>query len=160
MHKKTKDIIENLGFGDEVVELVRKRDADAAISRRTLTKLKELGMPKLALDQIKVLESGTASAASTATNNKELLESLLRKCRRSLDAFANKNVAARIVFSDNTWTIFSEEYSRPIEKLHKVCKVYFDEWSAHGLKAILIFDGSSTWKVSTDKESDLPDIGG
>ena len=159
MHKKTRDIIENLGFGDEVVELLRKQPEDKALSRRTLTKLKELGLPKLALDQIKLLESSNISSASAAANNKELLEGLLRKCKRSLDAFANKNVAARIVFSSNTWTIYSEEYNRDIEKLHKVCKIYFDEWSSHGLKATLIFDGSSTWKVSTDKESDLPDIG-
>jgi len=159
MHEKTRSIIKNLGFSDEILQTVDKQTAKAPINRRTLTTLKRLGIPKSALDQIKYLESDGDTAAEKATTHKELLEALIRKCRRSFDAFANKGIEARIVFSNDDWTIFSETYNRGIEKLHKVCKIYFDEWATHSLNAIFIFDGSSAWKVSTDKESDLPDIG-
>lgn len=159
MHKKSQTIIKNLGFGKEVIETLKKQKPDAPLSRRSLTKLKKFGLPKSAIDQIKFLET-EASPVGDAATNKELLESLIKKCRRSFDAFANKQVAARIIFGKDTWTLYSEEYNRAIEKLHKVCKVYFDIWAEHGLDATLIFDGSSTWKVMTDKESDLPEIGG
>lgn len=159
MHKKSQTIIQNLGFGKEVLETLKKQPADTPLSRRTITKLKEFGLPKAAIDQIKFLEA-EAPLVEEGASNKEMLETLIKKCRRSFDAFANKQVPARIIFSDGTWTMYSEEYNRTIEKLHKVCKIYFDIWADHGLDATLIFDGSSTWKVSTDKESDLPDIGG
>ena len=155
MHKKTQDIITNLGFGDVVVRAIRKQTKSAPINRRAVSALRQLGIPKTALRQIKALEKG--NSVLLGKSNKEILEHLIKKCRRSLDAFSHKKVEAKIVFHCKSWTIYSEIYDKDIEKLQKICKPYFDECSKCGLKAILSFDGTQFWQVTTDKKSDLPD---
>ena len=60
-------------------------------------------------------------------------------------------------FLDNNCKFYSEIYDKDIEKLQKICKTYFDECSKCGLKAILSFDGTQFWQVTTDKKADLPD---
>ena len=155
MHKKTEDIITNLGFGDIVVKAIRKQTKSSPINRRAVSALKQLGMPRTALKQIKALEKG--DSALLGKPNKEILEHLIKKSRRSLDSFSHKGVEAKVVFNAKSWTIYSEIYDKDIEKLQSICKLYFDECAKCGLKAILSFDGTQFWKVTTDKKADLPD---
>jgi hypothetical protein len=152
MHKRTYQIIENLGYDDKVLGQVKKK---TKVTRKTLAYLKGLGLPELALKQIKFLE-GYPAKKLLDKSNKELIETLVKKCRRSLDAFANKKIAAKIVFKDHEWTIYSASYPKTIEKLHTVCKPYFDEWSEASIEVTFVFDGSNSWKIVTKKESDLP----
>lgn len=152
MHERSYLIIKNLGYSDKIITQLKKRNGS---SRKTFTFLKDLGVPDLAIKQIKFLENYPTKNLAGKTN-KELIELLIKKCKRSLDAFANKSVEARIVFTDDDWTIFSGDYDKSVEKLHRVCKPYFDEWSALGVEVTFSFDGTSSWKVITKKESDLP----
>ena len=152
MHKKTQDIIANLGFSDTVISALKKQ---ASINSRAVSALRKLGIPRTALKQIKALEKG--NSALFGKPNKKILEYLIKKCRRSLDAFSHKGVESKIVFYNRSWTVYSELYDKDIEKLHSVCKPYFDECAACGLRAILSFDGTQFWKVTTDKKADLPD---
>jgi len=151
MHKRTYQIIKNLGYTDKVINQLKKRKTE---SRNTFTFLKKIGIPELAIKQIKFLENYPNKNMDSLTN-KELIESLIKKCRRSLEAFASKGIQARIVFNDSDWVIYSDDYRKEIEKLHQVCKPYFDEWSAYNINVIFAFDGAN-WKVITKKESDLP----
>lgn len=152
MHKRTREILSNLGYDEKILNQVKKKKK---ISRKTLSYLKNLGLPSSALKQIKFLEN-YPSKRLESKNNKELIEALVKKCRRSLDSFANKGVLAKIVFSEGDWTLYASEYSKAIEKLHTVCKPHFDEWSEANVEVTFVFDGSDSWKVVTKKESDLP----
>jgi hypothetical protein len=152
MHKRTHQILKNLGYSDELVEQLNKR---ARLSKKTLLFLRKLGLPPLAIKQIKFLENYQNKKLDTKTN-KELIEGLIKKCRRSLDAFANKNVKSRIVFKEGNWTLFAEDYSKPVEKLMRICKPHFDEYSDSNLEVTFFFDGTPSWKVMTNKKSDLP----
>jgi hypothetical protein len=152
MHERTHQIIKNLGYDDKIINLLKKKKA---ITRKTLTYLKDLGIPELALKQIKFLENYPQKKL-VGKPNKELIELLVKKCRRSLDAFSNRRIEAKIIFKDKSWTIYSSGYPKSVEKLHIVCKPYFDEWSEAGIEVAFVFDGSSSWKIVTEKESDLP----
>ena len=152
MHKRTHQIIKNLGYDEKIIGQVQKKKK---INRKTLAYLKDLGLPSMAIKQIKFLENYPAKSLLNKPN-KELIESLVKKCRRSLDAFANKGLSAKIVFEEGSWAIYSDDYSKPVEKLHIVCKPYFDEWSAAKTEVTFVFDGSDSWKIVTKKESDLP----
>ena len=152
MHERSYLIIKNLGYDDEVIEQLKKKSGS---SRKTFEFLKKLGIPGLAIKQIKFLEDYPSKKLDNK-NNKELIELLIKKCRRSLDSFANKEIEARIVFVDGDWTIYSSDYNKDIEKLHRVCKPHFDEWSVLDIEVTFSFDGSNAWKVITQKESDLP----
>jgi hypothetical protein len=153
MHKKTYSIIKNLGFSDEVIKSIKLKQKNT--KRKLISSLKNLGVPDSALKQIKLLEKFPVKKPSECTNA-DLIKSLVKRCKRSLDAFANKGVRAKIVFSDNSWTIYSSDYSKEIEKLHSVCKNYFDEWSARGMTASFYFDSTSSWKIIVAKKTDLP----
>ncbi|MHA1974471.1 MAG: hypothetical protein ACTSW1_15845 [Candidatus Hodarchaeales archaeon] len=150
MHERSYQIIKNLGYDDKIIAQLKKRKGS---SRKTFAFLKGLGIPSLAIKQIKFLEDYPTKNL-TNKDNKELIELLIKKCRRSLDAFANKKIEARIVFEDGDWTIYSDDYNQSIEKLHRICKPHFDEWCA--IEVTFSFDGSNSWKVITKKESDLP----
>lgn len=151
MHKRTQQILKNLGYEDKILNQKKK------FNRKTLGFLKSLGVPPLAIQQIKFLESPPTQNLA-GKPNKELIELLIKKCKRSLDAFANKGCTAKIIFENKDWTLFSNEYNKTIEKLLIVCKPYFDEWSDAGVEVIFQFDDSNTWKIMTNKESDLPGI--
>jgi hypothetical protein len=152
MHERSYQIIRNLGYSDKIITQLKKRNGS---SRKTFTFLKSLGIPDLAIKQIKFLENYPEKKLE-GKDNKKLIELLIKKCKRSLDAFANKGIEARIVFTDGEWTIFSSDYNKSMEKLHRVCKPHFDEWSSFGVEVTFSFDGSDSWKVITQKESDLP----
>lgn len=152
MHNRTYEIIKNLGYDEKVLEKTKRK---SGFNRKTLAQLKKLGLPELALKQIKFFENYPTKKLSNKTN-KELIQSLIKKCKRSLDAFANKNIEAKIVFEDNDWTFYSSVYNKAISKLYVICKPYFDEWSEFDIEVTFLFDGSSSWKVITTKESDLP----
>ena len=157
MHERTVSIMRNLGFDEEILKALAKPDATLELSRKTLRALRRLGVPKSALDQIKFLESPEEKNNISGLTQKELTEALLKKCKRTFDAFAARLIPAKIIFQDNEWNIFSESYVKEIEKLHRVCKPYFDDFAQQNLKATFWFDGSLTWKIIADKESDLPE---
>jgi len=158
MHKRTTDIFKNLGFGDETIANIEKTASKAKtpFNRRMMSSLKKMGMPDTALKQIKYLEEPILDE-DTEHTNKELISLLVKKLRRSFDAFANKDVKAMIIFSEQDWTIYAEEYSREIQHLHEICKPYFDEWCLKNIEVKFEFDGTSTWKIIAPKKSDLPD---
>lgn len=157
MHERTVTIMRNLGFDESILKPLIKEDSQLEISRKSLRALRRLGLPKSALDQIKFLESPEEKIDFSKLTHKELIATILRKCKRTFEAFALREIPARIVFESNEWNIFSETYNREIEKLHKVCKPYFDDCAVNELKVTFAFDGSPTWKIITDKESDLPE---
>ena len=138
-----------------MVRAIRKQTKSSPINRRAVSALSKLGIPRTALKQIKALERGNSNLLGKP--NKKILEHLIKKCRRSLDSFSHKGVEAKIVFSSKSWNIYSELYDKDIEKLQSICKPYFDDCAKCGLKAILSFDGTQFWKVTTDKKADLPD---
>lgn len=152
MHERSYQIIKNLGYSDKIITQLKKKNGS---SRKTFTFLKNLGIPDLAIKQIKFLENYPIKSLE-GKSNKELIELLIKKCKRSLDAFANKGIEARVVFTEGDWTLYSPDYNKSVEKLHRVCKPYFDEWSASNVEVTFSFDGSNSWKVITKKESDLP----
>ena len=150
MHSRSYEIVENLGHDKKILDNKKK-----TLNRKVLSNLKKLGIPDSAIKQIKFLENYPSSKLDTKTN-KQLIESLIKKCRRSFDAFANKGGEAKIVFEEGDWTLYVTEYDKYVEKLHTVCKPYFDEWSSCELEVSFLFDGTDSWKVITTKESDLP----
>ena len=152
MHKRTTEIIKNLGYDEKIINQVQKKKN---LNRKTLAYLKKLGVPSMALKQIKFLEDYSTNSFPEKTN-KELIELLIKKCRRSFDAFSNKGNTAKIILKDGDWVILSNEYSKALEKLHIVCKPYFDTWSKANAEVSFVFDGSNSWKIITQKESDLP----
>ena len=149
MHKKTHSILKNLGVTDEAL-----RKGGNTLDRESLLKLKNLKLPNSAITQIKQYENYPVKAIKGG-NSIELIESLLRKCKRSFDAFAKKRVKAQIAFKDGDWTLYGEEYNKAIQKLHEVCKPYFDAWSSKGLRAIIIFDGTIKWRAKASKNDEL-----
>lgn len=153
MHERSYQILKNLGYSDKIITQLKKKKSN---SRKTFTYLKDLGLPDLAIKQIKFYEN-YPSKNLEGKSNKELIELLIKKCKRSLNAFANKGLEAKIVFAKGSWTIYSSEYDKIVEKLHQVCKPYFDEWASYDIEVEFVFDGTSSWKVSTKKESDLPE---
>jgi hypothetical protein len=150
MHKKTYNIIKNLGFGDEIIKSLKQNQKNVGINKKILNDLKKLGVPDAALKQIKSLEQKSSSDKSNLSNT-ELINLLAKRCKRSFDAFANKGGKAKILFLKNSWTIYGSEYSKEIERLHTVCKPYFDEWSQIGLQAMIYFDGTECWKILANK---------
>jgi len=158
MHKRTNSIFRNLGFGDEAISNIRKAASKAKIpfNRRMMSSLKKLGLPESALKQIKFLEDLSLDE-EIEISNKELISFLVKKLRRSFDAFSNKEIKTVIVFADQNWTIYAEEYGKEIQHLHEICKPYFDEWCLKNLEVKFEFDGTSTWKIIAPKKSDLPD---
>lgn len=157
MHERTVTIMRNLGFDEEILKPLVKQNSQLEISKKSLRALRRLGLPKSALDQIKFLESSTEKQDLSKTSHKDLIGNLVKKCKRTFDAFALRQIPARIVIEDNEWNIYSETYNREIEKLHKICKPYFDDFSINNLKVTFAFDGTPTWKIITDKGSDLPE---
>jgi len=157
MHKRTSSIFKNLGFGDEAISKIQKAvsKAKTPFNRRLISSLKKLGLPESAIKQIKFLED--PSLDEEIKSNKELITLLVKKLRRSFDAFTNKEVKAIIVFANQDWAIYAEEYCKEIQHLHEICKPYFDEWCLKNLEVKFEFDGTSTWKIIAPKKSDLPD---
>lgn len=152
MHKKTANIIENLGYDEEVVKHLKNvtKNSDA---KSFFASLKKLGLPDDAIRQIKNFEDLNI-IKKPSLSNKNLIQELLKKCKRSLDAFAQKNTAMRIIFKNHNWTIYSEEYNKSIQKLHETCKHHFDDFSFQNLEATIIFDGSTTWRIISSTEID------
>jgi hypothetical protein len=148
MHKKSINILRGLGFGPSVVSDLEQLSSTNS-KKEILRLLKTLKLPIAAAKQIKKIEGFTPSSSISGATNSELLESLLKKCKRSFDAFAKKETSAQIVFVDNNWTLYSEEFDSNICKLHKVCKPHFDIWANEGLQTSIIFDGTSKWKTKT-----------
>lgn len=158
MHKRTNKIFKNLGFDDEVISNIQRTTSKAKtpFNRRMISSLKKLGLPESALKQIKFLEDLSIDE-ETEISNKDLIAILIKKLRRSFDAFSNKGVKAIIIFADQDWTIYAEDYGREIQHLHEICKPYFDEWCLKNLEVKFEFDGTSTWRIIAPKKSDLPD---
>lgn len=150
MHKKTHSILRNLGVNDDAL----KKMGNEVLDRESLLKLKNLKLPSSAISQIKQYENYPARNVK-GNNSISLIESLLKKCKRSLDAFAKKKIKLQIAFKDGDWTIYGEEYNKAIQKLHEVCKPYFDAWSSKGLRAIIVFDGTIKWKAKASKNDEL-----
>jgi len=159
MHKKTSSIFKNLGFGDEAISNIQKvaSKAKTPFNRRMISSLKKLGLPDSALKQIKFLEDLSLDEEEPEISNKELISLLIKKLRRSFDSFANKEIKAIIIFADQNWTIYAEEYGKEIQHLHEICKPHFDEWCLKNLEVKFEFNGTSTWKIIAPKKSDLPD---
>lgn len=155
MHKKSLSIISNLGYSEDVVKSFKK-DIKTSEAKSLFATLRKLGLPEDAIKQIKDYED-LGSNLKESLSNKDLIKELLKRCRRSLDAFAQKNNSARIIFKNKNWTIFGEEYSKAIQKLHETCKYHFDNFAIHNLDVTLVFDGSTTWRIIAPNESDLPD---
>jgi len=149
VHKKTHTILKNLGIVEDSL-----KDLNSVLDRERLQKLKTLKLPNSALSQIKQYEDYPVKNIS-GSNSVELVESLIKKCKRSFTAFAKKKVKAQIVFKDGNWVIYGEEYDKAIQKLHEVCKPYFDAWSSKGLKALIIFDGTTKWRAKASKNDEL-----
>lgn len=149
MHKRTTTIIKNLGIDTEIL--------DSNFSKKTLLKLKKLGLPEEAIKQIKFFENYPESVnkPESLKTNEQLLNSLIKKCKRSFVAFSKKQITLKVLFMNNTWTLFVEVYNKQVEKFHVVCKPYFDEWANKGLKAILIFKGDGKWSLKPIKEKNL-----
>jgi len=143
----------NLGYGEDVIKTFKKEEKDP---RAFFASLRKLGLPENAIKQIKDYEDLDLNLKDNLSN-KDLIRELLKRCRRSLDAFAQKNNPARIIFKNRDWTIFGEEYSKPIQKLHETCKHHFDGFAFRNLDVTLVFDGSTTWRIIAPNESDLPD---
>lgn len=162
MHKKTDAIFKNLGLPEEAIADIEKaaKKAKKPFNRRLMSKLKKLQLPEDAIRQIKFLEEivSTEEDEEIELSNKELIAILVKKLKRSFDAFANKGVHAVIVFSNETWTIFAEEYSKEVQHFHEVCKPHFDEWCQKNIDVKFEFNGSNVWKIIAPKKSDLPDI--
>jgi len=149
MHKRTFQIIKNLGFNDDIINNIKQNTQ--SLNRKTISKLKKLGIPDAAIKQIKFLEDYPHNYIKN-TSNQDLIKTLAKKCKRSLDSFSKKNTPACIVFKNNDWIIYSPQYNKAIENLYKICKPYFDEWCIYDIEATFIFDGSSTWKILTNKK--------
>lgn len=145
MHKRTSNIIENLGYDEAVIKNLRNETKNSDPKSFYLS-LKKLGIPEYAIKQIKDFES-LDDKQINKSSNKDLIRELLKRCKRSLDAFAQKNSPTRIIFKNKNWTIYSEEYNKSVQKLHEACKHNFDDLSIQGLETIIIFDGSTTWKI-------------
>ena len=155
MHKKTFNIIKNLGYDEEVVKDLKSEGKD--LNPKLLNaSLKRMGLPDIAIKQIKILED-LNNTVDVKQPNKNLIEELNKRCRRSMDAFAQKNIATKIIFKKGTWTIYSETYNKYIQRLHETNKMIFDELAASGLDATLVFDGSSVWKLEAPSEPGLSD---
>jgi len=153
MHKKSLNIITNLGYSEEVIKNFKK---DSKNDGKSLTNsLRKLGLPENAIQQIKDYE--ISEAPSKGLTNKDLIKSLLKRFRRSLDSFAQRGSVARIIFRNKNWIIFAEQYDKSIQKLHEVCKFHFDQFASNNLEVTLVFDGSTTWRIIAPNESDLPD---
>jgi len=155
MDKKTLKIIQNLGYTEDLIKNLRKEISGGSINKKAITLLEEIGTPEAAINQIKNIELKVSEKSST---NKELIESLLKKCRRSLDAFARKAVPARIIFRNKGWVIEAEALHPAIKKLHSTCHKYFDAWAAKGLAVVFQFDSTANWIIITKKKSDQPDL--
>lgn len=157
MQRESSQIIKNLGYPYEFVSNIEKENK-TGIQAKTINYLKDLGIPDSALKQIKSIEIKAAKEKirqDKKRKNKELLDALLKKCRRSLDAFARKGVQARIVFLKKDWIIEAPEYHPAIQHLHEVCKNNFDEYAAKGLVVTFQFTGSENWQIITKtKEED------
>lgn len=129
MHPTTRNILDNLG-----------------VETTDLSALKSLGLPKTAIRQIKQLEK-TSLKKLGGLSPQDLADTLIKKCRRSFDSFANKGIPAKLVANKSGWNLFAEEYSVEVENLLKVIKPYMDHWTLYGLQVEFLFDGSPTWSV-------------
>jgi len=154
MHKKTSEIIKNLGFTQRILDEIKEKLKNP-VTKKTLNYFTDLGVPKLALKQIKYFEE-TPEPEKPKQSNKELIETLVKKCRRSFNAFAKKQVKAKIVFKNNKWLLYSTSYNKNIQRLHEVCKIHFDDWADQGVVVSFTFNGTTSWKISALKKSDLP----
>jgi len=169
MQKKSVEILKNLGFSDEAINDLKKEK----IVRNTLGSLKDLGVPALAIKQIKFIEAPKAATTGSparpktkVTSNQNLISRLQTKFKKVFDTFAKKHVKTVIVFNhklrspsgdfddNDRWKIYAVDYAKPIQKLHETCKQEFDELAELGLVAFVIFDGTSQWtiKESIEKE--------
>lgn len=153
----------NLGYTDELISSVKKECAQSknGVSKKALKLLEELGTPDSALKAIKIIETKAIrrrkDKQERASKNKTLIESLITRCRRSFDAFARKQVSARVVFKKGkSWIIEAPEYHPAIQHFHDVCKKHFDVWSDQGMSVVFQF-GSEPWRVITRRKSDQPD---
>lgn len=167
MQKKSVEILKNLGFSDESINDLKKEK----IIRNTLGSLKDLGVPALAIKQIKFIESPKDTSElsrpkTKATSNQNLMLRLQTKLKRTFDTFAKKHIKMVIVFNyplkktsfdidalnDDKWKIYAVDYVKPIQKLHETCKQEFDELAELGLLAFVVFDGTSQWVVKESLE--------
>lgn len=163
MQKKSVEILKNLGFPDESINELKKEK----IVRNTLVWLKDLGLPPLAIKQIKFFESAKDSAATATKSkskakkpkitNEDLLSQLSTKLKKNFDSFAKKGLRAVVVFNhhqleEEKWKIYAAEYSKPIQKFHETCKYQFDEFAEQGLIGFVVFDGTKWYTRETLKD--------
>lgn len=163
MQKESHQIMQNLGYTEEMILTIEKetKTKTGNFGVKLSNILKKLGTPDGAIKQIKIIEAYAKRkkySKQKRRKNKELIETLIKKCKRTLEAFAKKGVQARIVFSRRQWVIEAPEYHPAIQHLHDVCKFYFDEWAEKGINATFHFSGMNTWQVITKREEDSPDL--
>jgi hypothetical protein len=163
MEKESFTIMRNLGYTDELISSVKKECAQSkdGVSKKALKLLEEIGTPDSALKAIKIIETKAIRRRKVkqekASKNKMLIESLIKRCRRSFDAFSRKGVNARVVFKKNQpWVIEAPEYHPAMQHFHDVCKKHFDVWADQGISVVFQF-GSGSWRVVTRRKSDQPD---
>lgn len=159
MHKKTYEIMKNLGYPQTLIEVVETGIAEVKEKEQFLdTWFTTMGTPEMAIAQIKTLEIKKSKVKEPEINNKELITSLVKKCKRSLDALARKGIVAKILFHGKKWKIESETYHPGIKQLYNACHKHFDTWAKQGTRVIFEFDGTTNWYIITAKKSDQPDL--
>lgn len=127
MHVRTQSIIQNLGLSID----------DTIVSPKNVKNLESLGLPKSAIEQIKFYETISYNQEQTLSKT-EWVNWLIKKCRKSLAAFAKKKIPTKIIFKDGDWTIYSEAYNKAILKLQEACKSYFDEFASKQIKLCIV----------------------
>lgn len=147
-HSRTLEIIKNLGCNDDIIQTLTHLEKSGK-KRSGISLLKKLGFPESALDQIRILES-EPEPEKLGNTNQELLSSLLKKCKRSFDAFAKKGVRAKLQFKKSknqkiVWTL-DTKYDLTVKKFYETNKKWFDKWANQGLIATILFDGTS-WTI-------------
>jgi len=143
VHEKTRLILENFGYSSDYIQELDKQQLAHT--------LKELKLPTEAIAQIDSYEKPSKKTIR-GSSSKEVLESLIKRCKKTFGAFSKKDVKAMIIFNKQNWTIFSEDYNKYIQKLHATCKPYFDAAAAKNLVAVVSFTSKNTWKASLIKD--------
>lgn len=159
MHKKTLVIIKNLGFTEQLVQDIKQesKTTGGSINRKIIKLLKEAGTPETAIDQIRSLELKKKGPGRAKKTNKELIESLIGKCKRSFNSFAKKGIQATFIFKNKKWGVQADLDDETVVSFIKSCQKYFNYYALKGVDVTIKFTGTPEWGVHTKKQNDLPD---
>jgi len=143
--KKTYRIIRNLGFNEPDITSLREIKS---LDKKTLSFFKKLNLPGEAIKQIKDTENYSIAKIDNLSNE-ELKHLLVKKCKRSFDAFARKKIKAVVIFKENeSWILYSAAYDKYIQNFHMICKSRFDELESLNLSANVLFNGTEKWLIT------------